>query len=115
MIEPLKRVKESNCDALVFIPSNNEKEATISGLKYKENGELLKGGCGNLYTIILFKGEKDNYHSFEEFDAVLVCPFTYCNNMFKEAYYGVIAKMTSTSGEVIDMIRSDLKKEFNLE
>jgi len=115
VIETLKKAKESNCDALIFIPNKDNTEVTIAGLQYNEKGESIKGGCGDLYSILLFQGEQGNYHSFEEFQAVLVCPFTYCNRMFKESYFGVIAKATTTSDGVLNLIRNDLIKEFNLE
>jgi len=115
MIETLKKAKESNCDALIFIPRNEDEDIAIAGLLYTKKGDAITGGCGVIYTILLFRGEKDNYHSFEEFQAVLVCPFTYCNRMFKDSYYGAIAKMTTTSNSTLDLIRSDLIKEFNLE
>jgi len=115
LIDVLKKAKASNCDALVFIPNKTDENVSIAGLQYSESGEVVTGGCGDLYNIILFRGDKDKYHSYEEFEAVLVCPFTYCNRIFKESYYGIIAKITSTSKETIDLLRSDLIKEFNLE
>lgn len=101
-------MKEVKCHAITFLPSDKpEEQSVIQGLHYKDHGETIKtqSDMGDLYDIILFRGdEKEGYTDLEKFEAILVCPYTYSNRMYHGNYFGVVAKKTSTSSEVVEMI-----------
>ena len=58
-----------------------------------------------IYDIIIFRGdEKRGYTDVERFEAVLSCPFTYSDRMYHGKYYGIVAKKTTTSDDIVDSI-----------
>jgi hypothetical protein len=58
-----------------------------------------------LYEIIIFQGDiDDGFSQLEQFEAVLSCPFTYSDRMYHGNYFGVVAKKTSTSSEVVESL-----------
>ena len=64
---------------------------------------------GDLYDIIIFRGnEVDGYHDLERFEAILACPYTYSNRMYQGHYYGIVAKKTTTSEDIVESIVSKL-------
>jgi hypothetical protein len=105
MKEIFKKMKEAKCHAIAFLPSENpEEQAIIQGLHYKDHGEIVKtqSDIGDLYDIIIFRGDiDDGFGELEQFEAVLSCPFTYSDRMYHGNYFGIVAKKTSTSGEVV--------------
>jgi len=105
MKEIFVKMKEAKCHAIAFLPSEDPKEqAIIQGLHYKDEGEIVKteSDVGELYEIIIFQGDiDDGFSQLEQFEAVLSCPFTYSDRMYHGNYFGVVAKKTSTSGEVV--------------
>lgn len=108
MKQVFQEMKKVKCHAITFLPSNNpEEQAIIQGLHYKQHGETFKtqSDIGDLYDIILFRGDiKDGYSELEKFEAILVCPYTYSNRMYQGNYFGVVAKRTSTSSEVVESL-----------
>ena len=81
-------MKEAKCHAIAFLPSENpEEQAIIQGLHYKDEGEI-----------------DDGFSQLEQFEAVLSCPFTYSDRMYHGNYFGVVAKKTSTSSEVVESL-----------
>jgi len=101
-------MKQAECHAITFLPSENpEEQAIIQGLHYKEHGETIKtqSDVGDLYDIIIFRGGiEDGYTDLEQFEAVLSCPFTYSNRMYQGDYFGVVAKKTTKSSEVVESL-----------
>jgi hypothetical protein len=108
MKEIFVKMKDAKCHAIAFLPSENpEEQAIIQGLHYKELGDTIKtqSDIGDLYDIIIFRGDIDKgFSDLEQFEAVLSCPFTYSDRMYHGNYYGVVAKKTTTSNEVVDSL-----------
>jgi hypothetical protein len=108
MKEIFVKMKEAKCHAIAFLPSEDpEEQAIIQGLHYKDEGEIVKteSDVGELYEIIIFQGDiDDGFSQLEQFEAVLSCPFTYSDRMYHGNYFGVVAKKTSTSGEVVESL-----------
>ena len=104
-----KQMKETNCDAVSFLPEPEHPDNTIiQGLTYREKGENIGGSIlGHSYDIITFRHDGDNYVNMDHFEAVLVCPYTYGEKLMKEGNYGFIAKKTTTS---IDLVNTILNK-----
>jgi hypothetical protein len=102
-----KRIKEAECDAILFLPDiENTDETTIQGLTYKERGDTIgHSELGNLYDILTFKqtGESSFSHK-DHFRAILVCPYTYTEKLLKEGYLGMVSLVTTTSQEMFDEI-----------
>ena len=108
MKEIFAKMKEAKCEAIAFLPSEDPKEiAIIQGLHYKEQGDVVKteSDVGDLYDVIIFRGDIDEgFGDLEQFEAILSCPFTYSNRMYDGNYFGVVAKKTTTSGEVVNSL-----------
>ena len=112
MLKVFQEAKKANCHALTFLPSDRpEENAVIQGLHYKDAGVTIKtqSDIGDLYDIIIFRGnEVDGYHDLERFEAILACPYTYSNRMYQGHYYGIVAKKTTTSEDIVESIVSKL-------
>lgn len=108
MKEIFTKMKQAECHAITFLPSENpEEQAIIQGLHYKEHGDTIKtqSDIGDLYDIIIFRGDvKDGYTDLEKFEAVLSCPYTYSDRMYHGDYFGLVAKRTTTSSEVVESL-----------
>ena len=108
MLKVFDEMKKVKCHAITFLPSEEpEEQAIIQGLHYKDEGKTIEtqSDVGDLYDIIIFRGDvEDGYGDLEHFEAILSCPFTYSNRMYHGKYFGVVAKKTTTSGEVIDSL-----------
>lgn len=110
-------IKQNACHAITFLPSDNPKEETvIQGLHYKNHGETIKteSTLGDLYDIIIFRKGKDNkFCDFEEFDAILACPYTYSKRMYNDKFYGIVAKKTTTSQDVFNTLSDRVRELVN--
>ncbi len=108
MKEIFAKMKEAECHAIAFLPSEDPAEqAIIQGLHYKDEGVIVntESDVGELYEIIIFQGDiADGFGELEQFEAVLSCPFTYSDRMYHDNYFGIVAKKTSTSGEVVESL-----------
>jgi hypothetical protein len=108
MLKVFNEMKKVACHAITFLPSEKpEEQAIIQGLHYKEHGETIKtqSDMGDLYDIIIFRGDvKDGYTDLEKFEAVLACPYTYSDRMYHGNYFGLVAKRTTTSNEVVESL-----------
>lgn len=102
-----KKIKEENCDAITFLPnSDNPNDTQISGLVYKVRGDSVGASTlGDLFDIILFRENEEEYYGNEQFEAILVCPYTYSEKMMNDGHFGMIARKTTTSKEVVEPFR----------
>lgn len=108
-----KQMKESQCDAISFLPTVTQTrkgeiiETTIQGLNYKDKGEPINSSeMGFFYDIILFQEGKDDFINKEHFQAILVCPYTFTEKMMKDGFFGFIGKKTTTSDEVFNLFNN---------
>lgn len=101
-----KKMKEAACDAICFLPDSESVEnIVIQGLTYKEKGDIIESSVmGDSYDIITFRQTDGEFHSKDHFDAILVCPYTYGDKLMSEGYYGVVAKRTTTSSDMVNLI-----------
>ena len=116
MIDALIKIKEKKCDAFSFLPGDhtNKNRITIQGISYIEPGETLEGSpIGDIYDILLFEEGANGYHNYDEFEAILTCPYTYGDGIYKNDFYGLIAKKTTTSKEVVDLFRKEIYSYIN--
>jgi hypothetical protein len=102
-----KRIKEEKCDAILIMPSTTDPdETTIQGLTYKQPGDKIGGSSmGDLYDILTFKQTGENSFGFQDhFQAILVCPYTYTEKLFNEGNLGLVARVTTTSQDMVSRI-----------
>ena len=99
MIEIPKALKDEPFDAFFFLPGEKEDTVHLESAIYKEAGEKKGGSAmGDGYHIILFREAEDGeLVDIEQFEAVLVDPLTYVTRMLSIDWYGIVAKMTTTS------------------
>jgi hypothetical protein len=105
-------MKEANVDAITFVPNpENETETVIHGLTYNEKGETIgASSMGDLFDIILFRENEETFYDNEQFEAILVCPYTYSEKMMKDGHFGMIARKTTTSGVIVEPFRHKINE-----
>ena len=99
MIEIPKDLKNEPFDAFFFLPGEQEDSIHLESAMYKEPGEKIGGSMmGDSYHIILFREAEDGeLVDVEQFNAVLIDPATYIARMLSIDWFGIVARMTTTS------------------
>lgn len=112
MIEIPKALKEEPFDAFFFLPGEKEDTIHLESATYKDAGEKVGGSSmGDGYHIILFREAEDGeLVDIEQFDAVLIDPATYITRMLGIDWFGIIARMTTTSDNFIQNTFDKLTK-----
>lgn len=110
MNETFTKIKDNSCDAITFVPNpSNHSETVITGIVYHDAGEKIGGSSlGDSYDITLFQEGEDTFFDNEQFEAVLVCPYTFSEKMFKDGRFGMIARKTTTSNTIVLPFRERL-------
>ena len=112
MIEIPKALKDEPFDTFFFLPGEQEDTVHLESAVYKDSGEKLGGSAmGDGYHIILFRESEDGeLVDIEQFNAVLVDPLTYVSRMLSIDWFGIVAKMTTTSETFIQNTFDKLTK-----
>lgn len=99
MIEIPKDLKNEPFDAFFFLPGEKEDSIHLESAMYKEPGEKVGGSAmGDEYHVILFREAADGeLVDVEQFSAVLIDPVTYISRMLSIDWFGIVARMTTTS------------------
>jgi hypothetical protein len=105
MKQPFLQIKENKCDAICIMPSPDSREQTIiHGLTYVDNGDNIGSSTmGNSYDIVTFRESDEGFYDKEHYQAILVCPYTYSEKVMKDGFFGIIAKRTTTSEDVLNL------------
>jgi len=112
MIEFPQDLKNDPFDAFFFLPGEEKDTVHLEGAAYKNPGEKVGGSSmGNGYHIILFReDEEGELVDVEQFNAVLIDPITYITRMIDIEWYGILARMTTTSEAFIKSTFDKLTK-----
>lgn len=112
MIEFPQALKDEPFDAFFFLPGEKEDTIHLEGATYKDPGEKVGGSSmGDGYHIILFREAEDGeLVDIEQFTCVLIDPATYISRMLSIDWFGVLAKMTTTSETFIQNTFDKLTK-----
>ncbi len=98
MIEFPEEMKKCKYDVLFFLPGSKHETIHLKQQVYKKPGKKLDGSVlGDAYHIVLFKLEEDEMVDLDNFDAILIDPFTYIGQLIPQNWYGLVAKKTTTS------------------
>ena len=99
MSESWQALKTEPFDGINFY-RNDDGDLEISGFQYKDAGEKVPGNSnGELYDIIIFL--EDPPQMPEKFQAILISPIDYIENMLDNGFLGMVAKTTTTSNEFV--------------
>lgn len=103
MIEIPKELKHEPFDAFFFLPGEMDDTIHLESAIYKDSGEKVGGSSlGDSYHIILFREAEDGeLVDVEQFNAVLIDPIGYLTRMLSINWYGIVARMTTTSEKFI--------------
>lgn len=108
MLGNIKELRESKYDFLTFLEGEQEGTVSIMGSDYNDPGEKIGGSqMGDSYHIILFrdhKTEKDKYDDMDKFEAILCDPIEYVSGLIKCGWFGVVARRTTTSENIINKL-----------
>ncbi len=112
MIEIPQALKDDPFDAFFFLPGEKEDTVHLESVTYKNPGEKVGGSSlGDEYHIILFReSEEGELVDIEQFSAVLIDPATYISRMLSIDWFGILAKMTTTSDKFIQSTFDKLTK-----
>ena len=104
MLEYLQPLKDVDIDFIMFFQGSKPDSIKIEGNQYLERGEPVGGNdLGHSYHIILCKDHptEDKFDQFDSFEAILAEPLEYISGLIPQGWYGVIAKKTTTSNQII--------------
>jgi hypothetical protein len=108
MSEYWQALKTKTFDGINFYRNDNG-DLEISSFQYKDAGtNLLGSSIGHMYDIILFP--EDPPKMPEKFQAILISPLDYIENMLDNGFLGVVARTTTTSQEFITDIFEHLNE-----
>jgi hypothetical protein len=108
MSEYWQALKTKTFDGINFYRNDNG-DLEISSFQYKDAGtNLLGSSIGDMYDIILFP--EDPPKMPEKFQAILISPLDYIENMLDNGFLGVVARTTTTSQEFITDIFEHLNE-----
>jgi hypothetical protein len=100
MSELWQALKTEPFDGINFY-RNDDGDLEICGFQYTDAGEKIAGSSsGELYDIIIFP--EDPPKMPEKFQAILISPIDYIDNMIDNGFLGVVSKVTTTSDEFVD-------------
>jgi len=104
MIEIPKALKDEPFDTFFFLPGEQDDTIHLESAMYKDPGEKFGGSkMGDSYHIIIFREAEDGeLVDVEKFNAVLIDPVTYITRMLGIDWFGIIARMTTTSETFIE-------------
>jgi hypothetical protein len=104
-------------DAYMFFPENveNPNKVKIDAFSYNSVSEPIGGtSMGHLYDIIIIStDDKLEVTKYERFEAILVEPVEYIQNLIKDGFHGVVAKRTQNSldtffNKILDVVQKAL-------
>jgi hypothetical protein len=108
MLEFLKPLKNQTYDFLTFLEGKKDGSIEILSQDYANPGEKIGGSVmGDSYHIILFrdhKEDKDAYSDLDRFEAILADPLEYISRLIPAGFYGIIARQTTTSTDIINRL-----------
>jgi len=108
MSESWQALKTEPFDGINFY-RNDDGDLEICGFQYTDSGEKIAGSSsGELYDIIIFP--EDPPKMPEKFQAILISPIDYIENMLDNGFLGLVAKTTTKSAEFIDVAFNELSK-----
>lgn len=100
MIESWQALKNEKYDGINFY-RNDDGDMEITSFMFKTPGDKVGGSSsGDLYDIIIFP--EDPPKMPEKFQAILISPLDYIENMIDNGFLGVVSKVTTTSAEFVD-------------
>jgi hypothetical protein len=108
MSESWQALKTEPFDGINFY-RNDDGDLEICGFQYTDAGEKIAGSSsGELYDIIIFS--EDPPKMPEKFQAILISPIDYIENMLDNGFLGLVAKTTTKSAEFIDVAFNELSE-----
>ena len=100
MSELWQALKTEPFDGINFY-RNDDGDLEICGFQYTDAGEKISGSSsGELYDIIIFP--EDPPKMPEKFQAILISPIDYIENMLDNGFLGMVAKTTTKSAEFVN-------------
>ena len=100
MSESWQALKTEPFDGINFY-RNEDGDLEICGFNYTDAGEKIAGNSsGELYDIIIFP--EDPPKMPEKFQAILISPIDYIENMLDNGFLGLVTKTTTKSAEFVN-------------
>jgi hypothetical protein len=115
MLDYLQPLKTADVDVIMFFEGSKPDSIKIEGTQYEDRGVPVGGNdLGNAYHIMLCKDHptEDKYHQFDEFEAILAEPLEYISGLIPSGWYGVIARKTTTSTELVNRVLANFQNHL---
>jgi hypothetical protein len=101
LINIVEKFRGKEMDGIEFFKNNGE--YVVNLFDYKKKGEKVPGSSmGDFYHIILMPKKSDSEP--EKIEAILTSPLHYVESLMNDNFNGVVAKVTTTSEEVMNKI-----------
>lgn len=101
-------------DVIRFFPHEDEEDAIeVYGEMYKEKAEPIGGtSVGPAWHVVLFQWDEKNEKVINEdkFEAIFSDPREYISGLIPQNWYGILARKTTKSEEMIQDFFDNLKK-----
>lgn len=109
MIDFPEEMKKCKFDVMFFLPGEKQETIHLEQQVYKKPGKKLDGSVlGDAYHIVLFKIRESEMVDLDNFDAILIDPFTYISQLIPQNWYGLVAKKTTTSKKFLKFTLDNL-------
>jgi len=112
----IREISKEDPDVVMFLPGSLPKNGVIplkiDLMRYTNAGEKLGGSdLGDSYDIILFQLDIDTItvKNKDRFTAVLIEPAQYIANMINHHFFGIVARLTSNSNNMMTTTYEQIK------
>ena len=111
MLDFLTDFKNNNFDVMYFLSGKQKDSVDVTQRTYNIMEESIDStSLGNCYHIVLFREDEDGILvQPDKFDAILIDPLEYVSELITQNWYGIIARKTKSSHELIDKAFDKLK------
>lgn len=111
MLDFLTGFKNNQFDVMYFLSGKKKDSVDVTQRLYHEPEESIGSTkLGNCYHVILFREDEDGtLVQPDRFEAILVDPLEYMSGLIPQNWYGIIARKTKSSHELIDKAFDKLK------
>lgn len=114
MINIVDRFRDRPMDGIQFFKLDDE--YSVSTFTYNNKGEKIEGSVmGDFYHIIVIPNMAESIQDLEKTEAILSSPLHYVERLINDGFSGVVAKVTTTSEEVMKHLYDEMKEKGSIE
>jgi hypothetical protein len=111
MLDFLSEFKNKKFDVMYFISGKKKDSIDVTQRTYVNFEESVgRSSLGDCYHIVLFReDDSGNLINPDKFEAILIDPLEYISDLISQDWYGIVARKTKNSHELINKAFDKLK------